>query len=97
MATYVVLGTFTDQGIRNVKQTTQRADAARAAAKEIGVTLREIYWTQGQYDIVTLIDAPDETSLSAFGLSLASAGNVKFQTLRAFTKDEMQNILAKMT
>lgn len=96
MATYVVLGTFTDQGMRNVKQTTQRADAARGAAKELGVNMREIYWTQGQYDLVTLVDAPDETSLSAFGLKLASAGNVKFQTLRAFTKDEMDKILAKM-
>jgi uncharacterized protein with GYD domain len=96
MATYVVLGKFTDQGLRAVKQTTKRAEAARAAAKELGVTMREVYWTQGQYDIVTLIDAPDETALSAFELSLAGAGNVRLQTLRAFTKDEMDKILAKV-
>ena len=96
MATYVVLATFTDQGIRNVKQTTQRAAAAREAAQKLGVNLREIYWTLGQYDIVTLVEAPDETSLAAFGLSLASAGNVKLETLRALNRDEMEKVLAKM-
>lgn len=96
MATYVVLSNFTDQGIRSVKQTTKRAEAARAAAKELGVNLREIFWTQGQYDVVAIIDAPDETSLTAFGLTLAGAGNVRSQTLRAFTKDEMEKILTKI-
>jgi uncharacterized protein with GYD domain len=96
MATYVVLSTFTDQGIKSVKQTTKRAEAAKSAAKEVGVNLREVLWTQGQYDVVTIIEAPDETAASAFGLSLASAGNIKSQTLRAFTKDEMDKILAKV-
>jgi uncharacterized protein with GYD domain len=96
MSTYVVLNTFTDQGIRAVKQTTKRADAARAAAKELGVNLREILWTQGQYDMVAIIEAPDDAALTAFGLSLAGAGNVRSQTLRAFTKDEMDKILAKV-
>ena len=96
MATYVVLSTFTDQGLRAIKQTTKRAEAARAAAKELGVNMREIFWTQGQYDVVAIIEAPDETSLTAFELSLAGAGNVKSQTLRAFTKDEMEKILAKV-
>ena len=96
MATFVVLATFTDQGIRNVKQTTERAEMARAMAQKLGVTMREIYWTLGQYDLVTIIDAPDEAALTAFGLSLGSAGNVRSQTLRAFNKDEMGRILAKM-
>ncbi len=96
MATYVVLSTFTEQGIRSVKQTTKRADAARAAAKEVGVNMREVLWTQGQYDIVSIIEAPDETAVAAFGLSLAGAGNVRSQTLRAFTRDEMEKILSKV-
>jgi len=96
MATYVVLSTFTEKGIASVKQTTKRADAARAAAKEVGVNMREILWTQGQYDIVSIIEATDEVAVAAFGLSLASAGNVRSQTLRAFTKDEMAKILAKV-
>ena len=96
MATYVVLSTFTEQGIASIKQTTKRADAARAAAKEVGVNMRDILWTQGQYDVVSIIEAPDETAVAAFGLSLAGAGNVRSQTLRAFTKDEMEKILAKV-
>jgi len=96
MTTYVILSTFTDQGIRSVKQTTKRADAAKVAAKELGVTLREILWTQGQYDVLSIIDAPDDAAVAAFGLSLAGAGNVRSQTLRAFTKDDMEKILAKV-
>jgi uncharacterized protein with GYD domain len=96
MLNYVVLATFTDQGIRTIKDTTKRADAARDAAKRFGVTMREIYWTQGQYDIVTLCEAQDEASIAAFGLALSSQGNVRFQTLRAFTRDEVNGILSKL-
>jgi uncharacterized protein with GYD domain len=96
MATYVILSTFTEKGIGSIKQTTKRADAARAAAKEVGVNLREVLWTQGQYDVVSIVEAPDEAAVAAFGLSLAGAGNVRSQTLRAFTKDEMEKILAKV-
>jgi uncharacterized protein with GYD domain len=96
MGTYVILSTFTEKGIGSVKQTTKRADAARAAAKEVGVNLREVLWTQGQYDVVSIVEAPDEAAVAAFGLSLAGAGNVRSQTLRAFTKDEMEKILAKV-
>lgn len=96
MATYVILSTFTEKGIGSVKQTTKRADAARAAAKEVGVNMREVLWTQGQYDVVSIVEAPDEAAVAAFGLSLAGAGNVRSQTLRAFTKDEMEKILAKV-
>ena len=96
MATFVVLSTFTDQGIRTIKQTTRRAEAAKASAKELGVTVREVFWTQGQYDVVALVDAPDEAAVAAFGLNLAGGGNVRSQTLRAFTKDEMDKILAKV-
>lgn len=96
MATYVVLGTFTEQGIRSVKETTRRADLARESAGRFGVKMREIYWTQGQYDIVTLCEADDEAAISAFGLAVAAAGNVRFQTLRALTRDEMNAVLQKL-
>jgi uncharacterized protein with GYD domain len=96
MLNYVVLATFTDQGIKAIKDTTKRADAAKEIASKFGVKMNEIYWTQGQYDIVTLCQANDEASISAFGLALSSQGNVKFQTLRAFTRDEMSGILSKL-
>lgn len=96
MLNYVVLATFTDQGIRTIKDTTKRADMAKELAKRFGVNMREIYWTHGQYDIVTFCEAQDETSLAAFGLALAAAGNVRFQTLRAFSREDMDGILSKL-
>jgi uncharacterized protein with GYD domain len=96
MLTYIVLGSFTDQGIRTVKDTTKRADAAKEMAARFGVKMREIYWTQGQYDMVITCEADDEAAISAFGLATGAAGNVRFQTMRAFSRDEMNGVLAKL-
>ena len=96
MATYIVLSTFTDQGIRSVKDTTKRAEAAAKAAKKFGVKMTQIYWTVGSFDLVIVIEAPDDASATAFMLSTGSAGNVRTQTLRAFSKSEMNGILGKL-
>ena len=96
MLSYVVLASFTDQGIKSIKDTTRRADAAKEIAGKFGVKMNDIFWTQGQYDLVTLCQAQDEASIAAFGLALSAQGNVRFQTLRAFTRDEMNGILAKL-
>ena len=71
MVTYVVLATFTDQGVKNARGSPKRADAFKKMAKTIGVTVKDIFWTQGRYDIVTVIEAPDEFSVAALTLSLA--------------------------
>ena len=96
MATYIALSNFTDQGVRSVKDTTKRAEAVQAAAAKLGVKMTQIYWTLGHYDIVAIIEAPDDASATAFALSIGAAGNIRTQTLRAFGKDEMSGILAKM-
>jgi uncharacterized protein with GYD domain len=96
MATYIALCNFTDQGIRNVKDSTKRADAVKEAAKKLGVTMTQIYWTLGHYDLVTIIEAPDNKSATAFALAVGAAGNVRTQTLQAFSKEEMNGILGKM-
>ncbi len=96
MPSYIVLCNFTDQGLRAVKESVSRADAAKEAAAKFGVKMKDIYWTQGQYDIVTTIEASDEQSAAAFGLALAGQGNVKMQTLRAFSRDEFAGILKKI-
>ena len=96
MATYVVLAQFTDQGIRTVKNSPQRAGQVAEMAKGFGCDMKEVYWTLGQYDIVAIVDAPDDQSLTAFGFALGSAGNVRTQTLRAFTKSELGAILGKL-
>ena len=96
MATYIALANFTDQGIRNVKDTTKRADAVREMAKKFGVTVKEVYWTLGAYDVVAIFDAPDDASMTALGLAIGMGGNARTQTLRAFTKDETAKILARL-
>lgn len=96
MATYIVLGHFSEQGIRNVKDTTKRAEALKEMAKKVGVTVKEVYWTLGQYDVMTIVEAPDDATTTAFLLSVGALGNVRTQALRAFSADEMGRILGKM-
>ena len=96
MATYITLGKFTEQGIRSVKDTITRADAVKEAGSKFGVSMQSIHWVQGQYDLVAVWEAKDEIALNAFALSVATAGNVKLETLRAYGRDEMSQILAKM-
>ncbi|MDR3454096.1 MAG: GYD domain-containing protein [Rhodoferax sp.] len=96
MVTYIALSNFTDQGIRTIKDSTKRADAVKEAAKKFGATMTQIYWTLGKYDLVAIIEAPDDASATAFALAIGAAGNVRMQSLRAFSRDEMNGILAKM-
>ena len=96
MVTYVVLGNFTDQGARNVKDSPKRADAFKEMAKTFGVTVREIVWTQGRYDVVTVLEAPDEAAAMSLSLSLSALGNVRTETLRAFSAADMTKIVGKM-
>jgi uncharacterized protein with GYD domain len=93
MPIYLILGNYTDQGIRNIKETTKRAEGFRALAKKMGVTVKEIYWTMGRYDIATIIDAPDDATASRLLLAAGSMGNVRTETLRAYTADEIGSIL----
>jgi uncharacterized protein with GYD domain len=96
MSTYVSLIKFTDQGIRNAKDTVQRAGAFRSDLERRGGKLVSIYWTQGQYDIVTTIEAPDDQTAMAALLAVAGLGNVRTETLRAFTENDMTAILQKL-
>jgi uncharacterized protein with GYD domain len=97
MATYVLLGQFTDQGIRGVKDTTQRAEKFQAMAKKAGITVKSIYWTLGAYDVITVIEAPNEESATALLLSAGALGNLRTQSLRAFSADEISKILTKLS
>jgi len=97
MATYIVLGSFTDQGVRNVKDTTKRAEALRDLGKKFGVTVKDVYWTLGQYDVAAILEAPDDAAVTALGLTLGALGNIRTQTLRAFSADEMGKILTRMS
>jgi len=96
MVTYVMLANFTDQGIRNAKDSPKRAEAFKQMAKTFGVTVKELLWTQGQYDIVTVMDAPDESSVMTLSLSLGALGNVRTESMRAFSAADMKEIVDKM-
>ncbi len=95
MATYISLMNFTDQGIRKVKESPSRFKAFRAMAEKLGVTIKSAYWTVGNYDIVMVLEGPDEAVTSAL-LKGGSLGNVRSQTLRAFSADEIKRMLSKI-
>jgi len=96
MATYIVLFSFTDQGIRNVKQLPERIKAGTAAAEKLGIKVKDRYSTMGAYDAVLIIDAPNDEAVTTWGLSIASHGSNRTQTMRAYSADEMSKILAKI-
>jgi uncharacterized protein with GYD domain len=93
MPSYVVLYRFTDQGRKNIKGTVQRAKDIMAENERRGFKVQGYYWTQGQYDLVTVVDAPDEASMMSGLFSIAEAGNAVSETMRAFTSEEMQGFL----
>ena len=87
---------FTDQGIRKVQDSPKRADVFKDMAKKCGATVKDVFWTLGEYDIVVVVEAPDDISMTALGLSTGALGNVRTQTMRAFTQADMKTILGKM-
>jgi uncharacterized protein with GYD domain len=96
MAHFIVLASFTDQGIKQIKETIGRAEAFKDMARKSGVTVKDIFWTLGPHDIVAICEGPDDEAATALALSVASRGNVRSQTLRAFSFSEMTKILGKM-
>ncbi|MGH7796706.1 MAG: GYD domain-containing protein [Candidatus Binatia bacterium] len=96
MATYIALVNFTDQGIRHIRQTTERAKALINAAANLGVRIKDVYWTMGAFDAIFTAEAPDDETITAFAVSMGSLGNIRAQTLRAFSADEMNKILEKV-
>ncbi len=96
MATYIVLYNYTDQGLKNVKGTVERAQEVRAANEQRGFQIKGLYWTHGRYDVVAIVEAPDEQTMMAGLLNVVGAGNVRSETLHAFSDTEMQEIINKM-
>jgi uncharacterized protein with GYD domain len=96
MPTYVSLINFTDQGIRTVRETLDRAERAAEIAQKHGASLEQLYWTVGPYDLVGILEAPDEESVSAFALEAGSGGAVRTITLRAYDREEMSSIIERL-
>jgi uncharacterized protein with GYD domain len=96
MPTYVSLINYTDQGIRNVKEGPKRLDAAKKLLKDLGGELKAFYLTMGSYDVVSVVEAPNDETLAKFVLVLASGGNVRTLTMKAFTEPEYRKLIATL-
>ncbi len=96
MPTFVTLFNWTEQGVTHVKDTTKRAENFKAAVKKAGGSVRDVYWTMGRYDGVIIFDAPDAETATAVLMNACSLGNVRSETLRAFSEQEIQKIVAKV-
>ena len=92
---YIMLIRFTDQGIKNINDTTRRADGARSEAERIGGKFT-VYWTFGKYDGVGILEAPNDEAAMEFGLRVGSLGNVRTTTLKAFTEEEIARVVDKL-
>jgi uncharacterized protein with GYD domain len=96
MARYIILVNWTDQGIRNVKDSPKRLDAARDAAKGLGADIKEFYMTMGDHDMVVVTEAPNDEAMAKFILRLGSTGNVRTKTLKAFAESEYRSIIGSL-
>ena len=96
MNTYIVLINFTEQGIRNIKDSPKRAAAATELARDFGIEIRDIFWTLGAFDGAVLMETPNDQAITSWALKVGSLGNVRTQTLRAFRTNEIESILAKV-
>jgi uncharacterized protein with GYD domain len=95
MTTYVSLINWTDQGIKNFRDTTQRAEDFSKLVENSGGRVRELLWTVGEYDLVCVADFPDEEAGVANLLQVSVQGNIRSRTLRAFNADEMSDIIRR--
>ena len=96
MPAYVALFRWTDDGVRAVKDTVNRARESVAAIEKAGGKVT-VYWTQGRYDLVAFLNAPNEETAMSIGLSSGKAGKLRSETLRAYTMEEMERILKNVS
>jgi len=96
MPTYINLVSWTDQGIRNIKEAPQRIDAFKKAVEAAGGKLVGFYLTMGKYDIVTIVDAPNDEAIANIALTTGSKGSIRTETMKAFTEDQFRNIVTKV-
>lgn len=95
MAIYVSLISWTDQGIKNYRDTVARAESFRDMVRQAGGQVRELLWTLGEYDIVSVIEAPDDELAMALLLQTAALGNIRTETMRAMNADEITSVIGR--
>jgi uncharacterized protein with GYD domain len=97
MATYLMLLNWTDQGIRNVKESPKRLDAAKKLAKDLGGEIKSVYMTQGSFDLVLITEMPNDEKVASFVLKVGSLGNVRTTTLKAYSEDDYRRIIGGLS
>ena len=93
MATYLMLLNWTDQGMKNIKESPKRMDAAKQLAKDLGGEIKTVFMTQGSFDLVFVAEMPNDEKVAAFVLRLGSLGNVRTTTLKAYSEDDYRKII----
>ena len=93
MAIYISVVNFTDQGIRVIRNTVERAENFRKQAEELGAKVLDIYWTLGVYVLVILVEAPDDETVAKLFFAVGSLGNIRAHTMRAFSAEDMAGII----
>jgi len=96
MATYIVLLRWTQQGVEKVKESPARQDAAKQAAQAMGIEVKALYLVMGQYDQVAIAEAPDDETVAKLALATGAQGNIRTETMRAFTEEEMRKIIGSL-
>jgi len=96
MPTFISHLNWTDQGIRSIKDSPKRAEAARAALKKLGGEIRDVYLTTGQYDLLVIAEAPGADVMAKFALALGQQGNVRTTTVQGFSEDEFRKMVAEL-
>ncbi len=96
MATYIVLNSWTQRGIEQVKESPARLDAAKQAAQAMGAEIKAFYLVMGRYDMVIVAEAPDDETVAKLALATGAQGTVRTETLRAFTEDEYRKIIGSL-
>ena len=97
MATYITLIDYTQQGLNTIKDSPKRAAAFKEQARKAGIEVKELFWTTGAHDGVLIVEGKDDKAVMALLLSLGRAGNVRTETMRAFDRSEMEEILSRTT
>ena len=96
MAHYIIMASWTEQGVKNVKDSPARLDAARALAKKMGCTIGDFYMVSGAADMVLTAEAPDDATMASFNLTLAKGGNLRTSTMKAFSEAEYRKIIGAL-
>ncbi|HKO30304.1 MAG TPA: GYD domain-containing protein [Nitrospiraceae bacterium] len=97
MATYLMLLNWTDQGIKNIKESPKRLDSAKKLAQELGGEIKSVYMTQGNFDLALITDMPNDDKMASYVLKLGSFGSVRTTTLKAYSEDDYRKIIGGLS